>query len=675
MAPPRSIPVITIPSLRGGLDDNTPPTFLPADVCTKAENVEFDVSTLGERRMGCTAINLPTSISADAAITAITWMGKHLPTNTLGDTELWVLAQSLTTSANVLTRRTKTAWSTVTPNDAITSTSGYGTKLVGVSLHGKFYLAYKSAVDQLHVWDGTSLRKVGIAAPGAAPTAVDTAVGGTYASARYFRVRYVVLSGSTVLLRSEPSAVLTFTPNGSFNGAIVTKPAAVNQGETHWELEASTDNANFYMIARTIVATTTYTDTTAFATGYAAGGTLSEALTSYTLIPSGKFLSVDNDRLLIGGSFENAAYASRIWWTPVFGATGVGNDERLDMTVNPYLDLDGYEGGELTGLSRAVNGFLYAFKWSHIYKIVRTGQLTNAYSAIPITKARGAVPGSLVEAVDQAGNPAQYFLDPRVGPMRIGNYGIEWCGRDIQTLWSRINLAATVIAHGVFYPLKNQVHYWVALDGADYPNAKIILHCSEVQSNSEGARRGWVTVPVGDRIADAYCSIMFSPNIDGVDARSQSTVPFIGKKQWTVLGATIKDLIQRCDVGTTDAFTTGDTDAYYYASVQTRPFSPLGTINKYGLMSATILAVALNDATNDVYVKAIKDFGTEDLQVNIDLVPKGEETILIKKLDQLNFGELVTLQLAFGDLNTAIVPSTSWQLHLFTAKIREEQTS
>lgn len=668
-------PYLNINSLTGGVIDNDPPLSLPEDACTIAENVEFFYSALGERRKGCVAINLPDSITGDSNIQAVTWMGRHLPSNTLGDAELWLLSQHLTSTNNVLTHRSTSAWATVTPDDAISVTSGDGHRLSGISLHGKFFLAYNSSVDQLHVWDGTTLRKTGLAQPGAAPTGVDTGVPGVvYATIRYFRVRYVTVSGSTVLRRSEPSAVLSFTPSGAGTGVIITKPAAISQGETHWELEASTDNANFYRIARTVVGTTTYTDSTAFATGYTSG-TLSEALTAYTLIPSGKFLSVDADRLLIAGSWENSAYASRLWWTPVLGNTGVGNDERLDMTVNPYIDLNGFEGGEITGLSKTVSGYVYVFKWSHIYKVVRTGIRSNAYSAIPLTTARGALPGSLVEATDQAGNPALYFLDPRVGPMRVGNNGVEWCGRDVRNLWERINLEATVSSHGVFYQCKNQVHFWVALDGADYPNAKIVVHCNELTPTDNGARRGWVTVPVGNRIADAHCSLMFSPNVDSTDTRGQDIVPFIGKQQWIVGGVTIKNLVQQCDIGSTDCFTTGDTKAYYYAIVQSKPFIPVGLLNKYNILSATLAVECIPKAVNYVYVKAIRDFGLEQLVIPVDMYLQADETIMIKKVDNFSFGEAVAVQLAFGDLNDAITPASSWRLHAFGMKTTQGQTS
>jgi hypothetical protein len=353
----------------------------------------------------------------------------------------------------------------------------------------------------------------------------------------------------------------------------------------------------------------------------------------------------------------------------------VGNDERLDMTVNPFIDLDGYDGGEITGLSQAVNGYFYIFKWSHIYKIVRTGQRTNAYSAIPLTNARGALPGTLVEAVDREGNPAQYFLDPKIGPMRIGTNGIEWCGSGVRGTWSRVNIDAPVVGHGVFYEKKNQVHFWIAVDGASHPNMKIIVHCDELTSGTKGGTRGWVSVPVGDRIADAHCSLMFSPNVDDIAARVQTLVPFIGKEKWTVDVTDIFNLVQRCDTGNTDAFTTNDTDAYYFAKLKTKPFTLAGLTNKFGMMNASIAITITENSSNNVYLRAIRDFGMETQFASTVITDEDVQGFGVKQLDAFIMSEAYVMEFEFGDLDDNLLPTTGWRLHAFTAKIRGEQTS
>ena len=123
------MPKFSLESLRGGLDDTSAPAALADDACTLAENIEFFSSMLGERRSGCAAAELPASVDEDTDFDAATWMYRHLPDNTLTTAELWLLAQSLTASDNILVRRTKTVWSTVTQSDAIDSTVTQGHKL------------------------------------------------------------------------------------------------------------------------------------------------------------------------------------------------------------------------------------------------------------------------------------------------------------------------------------------------------------------------------------------------------------------------------------------------------------------------------------------------------------------------------------------------------------------
>lgn len=671
---------LTLASLRGGLNDTDSSMSLMDDSVQLAENVEFAKSTLGERRLGCQAItDLPASISGDTALTAITFATTHQPTSDSGLRELWLLAQSLTANNHVLTRRTQSAWSTVTLADAATVTDGKGHAMAGTTLHGKLMHAYKSGVDRLHVWDNTSHRRAGLAEPPAAPTAADTAVAGTYASTRYVRIRYIRVDpsdGTTILLRSEPSDVRTFVPNGAFNGMIVTRPALIGESETHWEVELSNDNANFYKLANVAIATTTYTDTTAASPGYASatGALLSEDIGDYTLLPSAKFLCVDDDRLLLGGSWEEDSMSSRVFWTPVNSDPGVGNDERLKLSVNPYRDLDGIEGGELTGLAQGSTGYVYAFKRSRIYKLIRTGTLIGAYDTNTQTRARGALPGSVVEAVDQTGQSALYFLDPAVGPCRLGVQGIEWCGYDVQTFWQRVEVDAAIPCHGVYHADKQQIHWWVALDGSDYPNAKLILHCNRSVRTEAGVRKGWVTVPIGNRIASAHCSIMFASNVESTDPRSVRQVPFIGKAEWTVGGTTVRDLWQRCEVGNTDALTTGDVSAYYQGRVKAKPYTAGGLFNKFGLLSGAVVAEASSGAL--VTIKVIKNFNADvPDQADITLTPSNaSENTVIRQVENLGMAEITALEIEYGDLRPDLSPDAYWEIQRMEFKLTPGET-
>lgn len=643
------MPDFTISSLRGGMNDSDPPIALPNDQCVLAENAEFIKSMLGERRRGSTAVDI--SGSDLVGNDRITFLHRHTPTSTNADSELWALGVTGTASSD-LCRKT-TTWAAVSPVDAITLTGGYQYQLSAQSLHGKLFVSYKSGQDRLHVWDGSAFRRTGLAEP-ADPTAGDDG-SGSFTGTRYYRIRYTVQSGGTTLRRSEPSNALMFVPSGSGSGVVVTKPASISESETHWELEASIDNANFYRIATTVVGTTTVTDTTAYNTGYALTGTLSEDIGDYSLIPSGRFLTADEDRLLVAGSFEDASMASRVSWTPVFNDPGDGNDERLPIDTDNFIDLDGAEGGALTGLSESVNGYIHAFKQNHIYRLVRTGIRTKAYEAVTLTKQRGALPGSIVSGVDQSGRPCIYFLDPSVGPCRIGTNGIQSCGADIRETWRTVNVnAANVIARATFYPDARQVHWWVATDDADIPNLRLVLQTNEMRDTADGARRGWSIWTGPSSEALAVC--MFSDNIDDNTARNNSLRPFIGVED--------ASLIQRTDTGDDDNGTE------YAARIVTKPYTPVGILHRFGVMAGSLLAKAQADAS--IEVKVTRDFGLEQHTVSADLDPTGSETHVIKHLDDLSFAELRVVQVEFADPDT---PGERWELDQLALKERQEQTA
>lgn len=642
-----------VKSLRAGMNNSDPSIALAEDQCVLAQNVEWTSSMLGERRRGSEAIDVTGSdlVGKDR----VTFLHRHLPTTDETAAQLWALGVTGTASSSLVYK--DTTWHTVSPSDAITLTSGAQYQVRAQTRGAKLFLAFKSAVDRLHVWDGTTLRRTGLAEP-AAPTSAETGVGGAYTGTRYFRVRYTVKSGSTVLRRSEPSDALTVAPSASKTGTIVTKPATISESETHWELEASLDNANFYRIADTLVGTTTVTDTTAYTSGYAnvSGAVLSEDVGDYTLIGSAKYLAADEDRLVWAGNHEDSTKASTVGWSPVGNADGVGNDERMESDTDPELTLDAREGGDITGLSAPVAGSLWAFKYSRIFKLIRRGQRTRAYEAIPITSQRGAIDGSVIPGVDQTGNPCLYFLDPQVGPCRLGRQGLQWAGGDIWETWKTVNVdASSVVSRSLFYPENRQVHWWIATVDSNVPDTRIVLHTHETRDAEDGCRRGWAIWIGGSCAALAAC--MFAENIDDDTARSLVLRPFIGVEG--------DGLIHRTDTSTSDNSTA------YVAKIITKPYAPATILNQFGVTAGSLLAKAVTDAT--INVTLTRDFGLETKTVySVDLAPSDVETQVIKKLDDLVFSELTTLQVEFVDPGT---PGSRWELQQFALQGRAEQTA
>ncbi len=641
-------------SLRGGLNNSDPAINIPDDQCVAANNVEFNKSLLGERRRGTSAITVSASMTKER----ITFLSRHLSTVDETAAQLWILG--VTGTASYRLDYKDTSWHNVTIADTVSLAGFDQYRWQAVSLHGKQFFAFNSDVDRLHCYDPalapTTLRRVGLAAPAAAPTGADTAAGGTFTQTRYYRVRGATLSGTVVLQRSEPSAVLTFAPVGTKTGITVTKPTMPGEGETHWELEASLDNVNFYRIARTVVGTTTFDDTTNATTGYAVTYPLSEDIGDYTLLGSARYLTVDADRLVWAGSYEDDTLGSRVGWTPVGHSTGNGNDERQELDTDPTLDLDGYEGGSITGLSSPAAGSFFAFKATHIYKLVRTGSRRAAYDVVVISKERGALHGSVVQGVDQLGRACIYFLDPNVGPCRYGANGLEWCGSDIRETWALVNKEATqVLCSGIYDPINRQVIWNIATGSANIPSLGIVLQTDSVRSTEDGTKRGWATWDGNRTKALAMC--LFSDNIEAGTARSRTLRPFIALEG---LG-----LVHICDTGTTD------NSVAYTASITTKPYVLTTILDKMTIMAGTILGKAVTSAA--VLVQIVRDFAVEtSAGVTVSFTAAGSETVKFVPMDNQSMAEATVVQFKITDDATN---AARWELHQLALKTSKGQTS
>ncbi len=623
-----SQPDLTIRSFRGGMNNTDPAHALAEDECVLLENVEIWRATCGERRLGCTAVDLTSSSLTDES--GIVHLSQWFPSNDATVPEWWAIAATPGVSVSVA-KNLSGVWTVQTPNDAITTTVPDIYHITSQALGTLLFWAYPSAVDRLHVWDGVRWRATGLAEP-AAPTGANTG-SGAYASVRYFRVRYVEINDALVIVRrSEPSDALTFTPSGSGSGVIITRPALLNEGETHWELEASVDNANFYRIATTAVGTATYTDTTAYATGYADQGPVSEEIGNYTLQKSAKYLLVDGDRLITLSNWTDPTLQSTVTWSPVQAATGVGNSERLPFDLDNTLDLDGYEGGAITGGASATYGIWYVFKWSHIYQMTRTGDVTNAYAALTVSKSRGAIPGTIIPGTDRNGDPCIYFIDPRFGPSCISNSGVQTI-KGLDSTWRRINLLASIPGHGTYYAEKHQIHWWIAIDGASTPDYELVLQVDAMVSDGGSLSRGW-TVSTGKR-ATAYCSTVLTENLFIEGFQKLSNRPYLGLPG--------PDFMQRSDTGS------DDNGQAFVAQIITKPYLPNGLINRWGVLRGALLAAAADGTT--LSVQLIRDYGLElsPYEQLIDLTATGTEDTVIRDLETLTSSACTAVQVWIQD--------------------------
>lgn len=658
---------LTLKDLRGGINNTDSPTLLADNQIVDARNVDFRNGSLGSKRNGTRGINLAGSI-INSPVVAIM---RHTPTNAISNDELWVLDEN-----GNIDRRVGGTWSggVARVNDNVVINSR-NYEANGVSLHGKLFIAARGTYDRLLVWDGSVLRWAGFfQTPD--PSLAETAVAGSYSGTRYFRVRFTAQNAAgATLRRSEPSNTISIVASGTKTGVIVTKPAGTEvssspfcEGQTHWEVEASIDNVLFYRIATVVIGTSTYTDTTALATGYSANP-LSESIGEYIPPTSVRHVAVDEDRVMGAGSFFTEAEGATVSWTPVAADDGVGNDERIPTTTRNFIRFDGLDGGPVTMLLAGVAGNVYAFKDSRVYKMVRTGIAAQAYSPVSESYSRGATTRGACSGVDANGVPCAYFLDPSVGLCRVGKQGLEDLGKPIRDFWRTRNPTPAIGPRILYYPAIDQVWFTTPTGAADQiqtsESAFIVTADTglDMINTAQSAPNTLVEYEVLYDGSMLHDGVLGTAQALGMFYRDTNLAPVIGT-QLTSIGGGNNSYMHDADIGTTDSGTP------FRAYLRTKPYIIGGLWNKFGLMAAALIALATN-AVN-LTITMIRNFGVEQRSVSISLTPFGSESNVVKPIDNASMSDLNVIQLEYGD---ATAVDSSWSVDQMVFKIRDEEGS
>jgi hypothetical protein len=643
----KNLPPLLLGDLRGGRNGGDSPFSLPENQCVEAVNVDWYEGNLARKRGGSTSVSL--TCSAGGPFTGpINTLMRHVPGADETAAELWSVDGAAT--PQFLRLAASTQWVEVTPADTVASRPQ---DVIGCSFNGKLFLAFDSSVDRLHAWDGTSLRRVGLATP-AAPTAANTGAGAYAATARRYRVRWTVQSAGITIRRSEPGASVSFTPSGAGTAARVTQPTVPSEGETHWELEAAEASGDFYLLSTIAIATTTYDDSAAPSTYNT--GTESALSGTYANWTSVKYLLTDGNRLIGAGSWESGGKSSRVYWSPVLGSLDVGDDERVLNTtdIKNYLDVNEDSGGGITGLAGPLQGSIYVFKYREIWKLVATGQVEAPYLPYNISPRIGALmQKSIVDAQDALGNPAVYFLSQR-GPCRVGTAGIEFLGRDVEDLWRSVNLAATaVVGFSVYHADKNQVWFWVATGASNTPDK--ILVCDILLGTTQDGDRvrgGWSQFT--GTVAAARCATMFSTTLGATMSRDLKPYVGLSDSSATILKADTSD--------------TSDNGTAFRGYVRTRPFTPAGLATNFGLDEGYLVAEAGSGVS--IRLSVIRDMGAETRTSDVTLTATGSETYVLKKFEACDLSEAWCAQMEIGD---ASATASAWTLEGFMVPVKTEE--
>ena len=464
------------------------------------------------------------------------------------------------------------------------------------------------------------------------------------------------MSGTTVIRRSEPSASVSFTPSGANANATVTQPAVAGEGETHWEIEASTDDSvwvahqsQLRSSTQIAIATTTYADTTATSayTTYPATDTTG----LHARFPSVRYLITDGNRLLGTGSWETAGADSggrnsRIWFSPVLGSADKGDDERSTNTTTQknFVDLNENDGGFNTGLGGPINGVPYAFKYRQVWKLRPTGDVATPYLPRKLRDDIGCIAHKTITVgEDERGRSALYFLSHR-GPYRVTFDGdVQYLGRDNEVTWRSMNLAATtVVAHATYYPDLHQWWVWIATASANTPDVKMMFDAQLGFVDEQGqVRGGWAK---HDSLSAAAVSSCLFSNTLGT-SMSRDLKPHIGRASGTT--------ILKCDTADTN-----DNATNFQAYIKTRPLVTTGDLGtKAGLEDVLLLAKTQSGVTITLTVD--RDFLAETRTATVVLTAASTETRAVLKFEASGMGEANVIQLQVGDGAAA---SNTWTL-------------
>lgn len=344
----------------------------------------------------------------DAGFTGeVQWIGRHVTDD--GVEELWAAAYNSGTVA--CARRVAGVWSAVTLID--TPNPDSLTEMHSVTFNGKLFLAYDSAVNRLHCWDGTSVRRVGLVVSGVGSVA-NTGSGSYTATARQYRFSQRLKVGTDIIAESELSAAVSFTPSGSGTAARITQPTVVDSA-THWVVYGLISSAgDVYDLYEELAETAygnTYDDSTAPASY---DGDAPPVLASNIPPPSAKCLATDSTRLILGGAWETSATAgqttpagNRVWFTRALAATDVGDDESVPNGL--WLNIG--DAGPVTALGTIYTD-VYAFKAGSVHKLIPTQDPDGPFSRVLISENFGAVGQRVIaNGETEDGFSAIYFAD------------------------------------------------------------------------------------------------------------------------------------------------------------------------------------------------------------------------------------------------------------------------
>lgn len=638
-------PTVALVDFSGGLNSAEPPDQIGPTQIADVRNLEYRRTRGLKRRRGGTE-NL-TNNTIFAAASSIVSLFRHTPGSSETAMELWGISNDTTPELGRVAAGS--AWAAVSLSDAIAS-AAEAWNLRGVSFNGKLFLFYNSAVDRMHVWDGSSVRRMGLATP-AAPTVANTGAGAYAATLRYYKVQWAFNDGVGNLVFSPLSAAQSFTPSGAGTAARITRPALAGEAETAWRVFGSADGVNYYHIASIVTGTSTYDDSTDPAD-------YPDAVPTSAGFPTGddyftqvaKFGLVDAKQLLLAGSHETTGLTSTVFYTPALNTTGFGTGDDERVPSGNRIEVDPQLGGGITGLGGPIMGTPMVFKLDRTYLLNPTNDPTVPYTVQILSDAVGCISyQGIVLAEDEHGAPALYW-PARRGYYRYGAGGLEYLGLDIEDLWATVNLSATYGVTACYHRDAGQVWVFLPINSDNTPSVLVKFHVQRARRGEEGVRGGWTRDDGALATSSAVCMFSSAPaNPMGLKLK-----PYVGK-----VGART---VYKADH---DSSNRDDNDATaYMAYMVTRALS--GTPGQeFGIQFVHVQGVADSSVTLDVALR--KDFETSD---SVTAIGTGLTTQRAKvTVPGLEISECDVVQIRVADQSAA---NQHWSLDRLDVTYRDE---
>lgn len=658
---------------RNGFD---PVFMVPETQCLEAYNVEFFRTSLARKRGGSTTV----STTGGTAMNKSVALMRHSPGIDDTSAELW----SVDTS-----RFHRLAGGTAWADIALL----YGDLIVAaglpdchaVTLNGKFFFAFDCGVNRSYVWDGTTMRRTGLAQPSIAPTVANTGSGSYTATPRSYRQQNQVQVAGVVTRQSELSAAVAFTPSGSGTAARVTKTATM-EDETHWAIYGSDGDGVYHLLTTLAIGTTTYDDS---ADPLAYDGDTPPDDGSYLTPPCARYIVADDGRLIMGGVYTTSGTAvgntpntisNRVWWTSAPGSSNISDDERIEIIEDGIQNFSDIEQ-PITGISHPMHGEFFVFSYNAMWKFAATGDPASPYSRIRVTGGQGCISHkSIVVAEDDSGDPAVYWLSPR-GPMRAGRNGVQYIGRDVEDMWRTVNRNITLYTSslipkpfGIWYAEKHQIWWYVPVGAGTYPNTKLVFDTqSSRTSDGDGSRHGW-SVHVGPSTGVGValiCATIFSNTIGTLMSRDLK--PYLG--YWPSVSPA-SDCIVKAD---TSDLTDWDLSANPHAAtafqayIDSRPLTPWG-LARFGGMADEAILVADVAAGVSIQITLTRDDGAETRTKTVLLTAVsdgGAETIVYPQFSGLALAGASSMRVRLGD---AAAVAAAWNLHALVLPTLAEES-